>query len=44
MNVGKGLRLFNVFTGEDEGVCKESLFTQVGAHDCAVYLAEICDA
>ena len=44
VNVGKGLRLFNVFTGEDEGVCKESLFTQVGAHDCAVYLAEICDA
>ena len=41
---GKGLRLKNAFTGEDEGVRKENIFVNVPAHDCAVFLCEIVDA
>ncbi len=44
VNVGKGLRILNAFTGEDEGVVKESMFVELEPHDCAVYIAEICDA
>ncbi len=41
--VKKGLRLTNAFTGEDEGVFKEYIQLPVGAHDCAVYIAEVVD-
>ncbi len=44
VNVGKGLRLFNALAGKDEGVRKESVYVDLDAHDCAVYLAEIVDA
>ena len=44
VNVGKGLRILNAFTGEDDGVVKESMFVELEPHDCAVYIAEICDA
>lgn len=41
---GKGLHLKDAFTGEDRGVAREFLRTDLQAHDCAVYIANVVDA
>ena len=38
---GYGLKLTNLFTGEDEGAYKEYFRTKVAAHDCAVYRCQV---
>ena len=41
VGTGVGLRLTDVFTGEDLGVKKEYVETRIEPHDCAVYLARL---
>ncbi|MBQ8954307.1 MAG: glycoside hydrolase family 27 protein [Clostridia bacterium] len=38
---GYGLKLTNLFTGEDAGCYKEYFRVKVAAHDCAVYRAQV---
>ncbi|MGI6264674.1 MAG: glycoside hydrolase family 27 protein [Acutalibacteraceae bacterium] len=42
-DAGKGLRMVNAFTGEDEGIAKESVAVSLKPRDCAVYLCEMRD-